>query len=276
MDKPSIDTKILKERLAEAKKLGAKGLSFTGGGEPTMHPDYFEIIEYTKKIGFDNGTVTNGSTITSKNVDMLINNLQWIRFSVSGGDTQSYKLVQGVDQFDKILKNIQLLSDKKSELNSNLNIGIRTLVTPENIDTLVDFSNMIKDLNIDYYQLAPDQFTSDKGEFWNSDKTQGIFKQVNEILNDNKIKLLTTTFMNTQESLDVPRTCYAHFFMIGFPPISIIGFGLRCVSSLIRVPKPPAKITAFITNSLKLVYFNILYRKFQNKILILEIFLHST
>src|SRR4030095_3459398 len=34
---------------------------------------------------------------------------------------------------------------------------------------------------------------------------------------------------------------------IGLPPISIIGFGLRCVSSPIRVPKPPARITTFIT-----------------------------
>ena len=31
----------------------------------------------------------------------------------------------------------------------------------------------------------------------------------------------------------------------GFSPISIIGFGLRCVSSEIRVPNPPARITTF-------------------------------
>src|SRR5580698_7926087 len=33
---------------------------------------------------------------------------------------------------------------------------------------------------------------------------------------------------------------------MGRPPISIIGFGLTPVSSLIRVPSPPANITAFI------------------------------
>ncbi len=32
---------------------------------------------------------------------------------------------------------------------------------------------------------------------------------------------------------------------IGMPPISIKGLGLTNVSSLIRVPNPPAKITAF-------------------------------
>ena len=32
---------------------------------------------------------------------------------------------------------------------------------------------------------------------------------------------------------------------IGFPPISIIGFGMRCVSSPMRTPSPPQKITTF-------------------------------
>ncbi|MNQ62532.1 hypothetical protein D3C85_768810 [compost metagenome] len=37
---------------------------------------------------------------------------------------------------------------------------------------------------------------------------------------------------------------------IGLPPISIIGLGLRWDSSLIRVPRPPARMTAFIASPL--------------------------
>src|SRR5256885_886111 len=44
--------------------------------------------------------------------------------------------------------------------------------------------------------------------------------------------------------------CAEYIFMmchrIGLPPISIMGFGLRCVSSEMRVPSPPTRITAFI------------------------------
>jgi hypothetical protein len=38
---------------------------------------------------------------------------------------------------------------------------------------------------------------------------------------------------------------------IGWPPISIIGFGRSDVSSLILVPNPPASSTAFICNNLR-------------------------
>ena len=213
-DKPSLETEIIKSKLKEAKQLGTKAISFTGGGEPTIHKDYEKILIYAKEIGFDVGTITNGSAITSRNVDTLIDNLQWIRISMAGGDRESYQKVQGVDQFDLIVKNVKLLSNRNKEKNGNLNIGIRTLVTPENIHTLENFAQMIKDFKIDYYQLAPDQFSSDKAEFWNSPTSQKIFQNVKNILDSTEIKLLTTTYMTTQENLDYPRTCYAHFFML--------------------------------------------------------------
>ena len=213
-DKPSLHTEIIKKTLKEAKELGTKGISFTGGGESTIHKGYLEIIAYANKLGLDIGTITNGSTITERNVDTFLENLQWIRFSMAGGDRESYKKVQGVDQFELIMKNLKLLSKRKEELKSDLNIGIRTLVTPDNVNTLEEFAKKIKSLNINYFQLAPNEYTTDKGEFWNSKNTQQIFKNIKEILVINGINLLTTTFMKSQENLDYPQTCHAHFFMI--------------------------------------------------------------
>jgi hypothetical protein len=44
--------------------------------------------------------------------------------------------------------------------------------------------------------------------------------------------------------------CAAYIFItcqrIGFPPISTIGFGRDEVSSLMRVPRPPARMTHFM------------------------------
>jgi hypothetical protein len=45
----------------------------------------------------------------------------------------------------------------------------------------------------------------------------------------------------------MPRAkyCFMMCQRIGLPPVSIIGFGLRCDSSLMHAPGPPAKIIAF-------------------------------
>ncbi|MCV0373523.1 MAG: radical SAM protein [Nitrosarchaeum sp.] len=213
VNKDSLDTATIKNALTDAKILGTKGISLTGGGEPMMHKDYEEILKYAKQIGFDVGTITNGSAINERNVSTMLENLQFIRISMAGGDRDSYSKVQGVDQFDRVVQNIRLLSDKKVELGSKTKIGIRTLVTPQNIHTLDNFAEIIKDLNIDHYQLAPDMYTDDKGSFWNDPKTQNVFKKVKHTIEPKGIKLLTTTFMAAQENLDFPSTCYAHFFM---------------------------------------------------------------
>ena len=46
---------------------------------------------------------------------------------------------------------------------------------------------------------------------------------------------------------------------IGFSPISIIGFGFKWLSSLIRVPNPPANITTFIALLLLSIVFIEIY-----------------
>ena len=213
VNKDSLDTMVIKKTLQNARDLGTKGISFTGGGEPMIHKDYEEIVKYTKSLGLDVGTITNGSAITDRNINTIMENLQYIRISMAGGDRESYSNVQGVDQFELVMKNIRLLSKSKKQLKSNIKIGIRTLVTPQNIKTLENFANLIKDLEIDHYQIAPDMYTDDKGVFWNSSENQDIFNKVRKIIEPNGIKLLTTTFMAAQENIDVPKTCYAHFFM---------------------------------------------------------------
>ena len=46
---------------------------------------------------------------------------------------------------------------------------------------------------------------------------------------------------------------------MGFPPISTIGLGLMTVSSLRRVPNPPASITTFVSTTWNTIGLSKLY-----------------
>jgi GTP 3',8-cyclase len=202
-----LDINLLKERITEAAKLGVKGVSFSGGGEPLAHSGFSEILEHTRRQNIDCGLITNGS-LMSRRIESLANNLQWVRVSMAGGDRASYSSVQGLDHFDLVLENVALLRKESKELN----IGIRVLVTQNNLSSVLALSKLLVELNVNYLQLAPDQYTEDNGEFWGSQNTREVFSNVEEVLNSSNIKLLTTTFLKTQEKLHYPRTCYAHFF----------------------------------------------------------------
>ncbi len=211
VDKSTLKYEVLTQRIEELAKLGCKGISFTGGGEPTLHPKFKDILIHTNKLNIDCGLITNGSVI-HRFAEELVQNLKWIRISLAGGDKESYKKVQGVDQFERIIRNIKILSEKKVDLNSNLNIGVRVLVTPDNINCIENLANLLKDSAINYIQFAPDMFTKDEGRFWNSEETQKIFKNTNEILSKNNILQLTAGYLKHQDNLDYVKTCYAHFF----------------------------------------------------------------
>ena len=56
----------------EFKTFDFPKIVYAGLGEPLLHPDFIEIIEYTKKLGFIVEIVTNGYLLTHDIVDKRI------------------------------------------------------------------------------------------------------------------------------------------------------------------------------------------------------------
>jgi MoaA/NifB/PqqE/SkfB family radical SAM enzyme len=76
-------------------------LRLTGGGEPTLHPQMFDLIEYAKSIGARVWLNTNGTLLgphtprTKKNLERLIEcGVDLIEFSVDAGDPETYNVVR--------------------------------------------------------------------------------------------------------------------------------------------------------------------------------------
>ena len=86
-----------------------------------------------KEKGLDCGLITNGSAITKQHCVEIIDNLNWIRISVSGGDANSYNKVQGKDHLDRVIENISMISKEKTKRESAMKLGIRMLVNEENL-----------------------------------------------------------------------------------------------------------------------------------------------
>lgn len=64
-------TKDIIYKLVESlKELGAKEIKISGG-EPMLHPDFFDILRFIKKCGLKVNLVTNGTKINSNNAMLL-------------------------------------------------------------------------------------------------------------------------------------------------------------------------------------------------------------
>ena len=232
-DKSVIKTDILIKALNDSYQLGAKAISFTGGGEPTMHKDFAKITRACREIGFDLGLITNGSLIRKDIRQAIVEDFQWIRISLGGPTEKSYEQIQGKNDFKKVLHNI--LGLKSSSKDKSLNVGLKIMLTPENIKHFPDctselIDNGINSESVDYVQLVPDQFTNDGGEFVRSNLVKIACSQLQEGLDKLGIPLLGSYFSvdNDYRDLDKSKTCFAHFFQL---VITAEGFVTFCKNS---------------------------------------------
>ncbi len=229
-DSSVIDSEVLLERLAEAYSLGSRSISFTGGGEPTMHPKFSEISERTKKLGFDLGLITNGALLQKSRLEAIAEFFKWVRISLGGVNETIYRNIQGKNDFRKVLDNIFDLKER-SNLTRNLDLGIKIMLTQENIDASDELTKNLKKSrltsnHINYIQFVPDQYTNDGGKFVNSsyvsEKLELLRKQLGKI----RIPLYESLYSvdNAQRDLGFSNKCFAHYYQLVITATGLITF----------------------------------------------------
>ena len=120
---------------------------------------------------------------------------------MSGGDKDSYFKVQGKDHFELVCKNLKMIAGVKEKLNSKTKIGIRMLITKENVHTLYNLANIIEKIKgINYLQIAPDHDNDDGGQFWHGDLVKNEKEKSEKILKEKNIDFITSGFeiLNTK------------------------------------------------------------------------------
>lgn len=109
-DKASINLKVLKKILEEAKTLGYDTIALTGG-EVCLHPKFYEMIDLIVKMGFNFTVVSNAMTYKKYIPLLKTNRLKIITFSLDG-KKETHDLWRGEGSYDKVIEAIKYFSNK--------------------------------------------------------------------------------------------------------------------------------------------------------------------
>lgn len=120
-----------REIIDDCAALGVRGLQFTGGGEPTMHPDHLEMFTRAQRHGISTALVTNGVNLDPTHP--AVRAMSWVRVSVDSGTAQTYASTRGVSEkhWHKAWENISALAESCS---GTVSVGF--VVTPQNFREL--------------------------------------------------------------------------------------------------------------------------------------------
>lgn len=134
----------LKKVLDEGSLNGLQSVVFTGG-EPTMHRQFIDFIEYAASKGFpDISIITNGSLLTEKIIDAILDNgITRINISFDSISEGTYKKVRGVDDYSNVIKNINRLLEKRALRQSVLPLlSLSFVLAEDNASELDGFIDM--------------------------------------------------------------------------------------------------------------------------------------
>ena len=155
---------VLVRLFKDAPGLGVKSLTLTGDGEPTLNPAVYEAIEVGKSNDLDIGFATNGISLNSSKLKILLSSCTWLRFNLSAVDEEGYKDLHGVPQWELVQENIIRAVElrRKLGLEGKCTLGLQMVLIPECLDQIIPEAHFAVRHGLDYFVIK--QFSDPKCE----------------------------------------------------------------------------------------------------------------
>ena len=127
----SLDFKVFANFIKKSVDEGLEEVGLYSTGEPFMTKDLHNYIASAKELGIKRVYITtNGALATFDKVIKCINaGLDSIKFSINAGTRETYKIIHGYDDFDKVIKNIDDIYNYKLKYKINLTLFASFVVT---------------------------------------------------------------------------------------------------------------------------------------------------
>lgn len=149
--------KLSREKLMETidnfYEMGVKSVTFSGGGEPLLHPNIVEAITKVYNYGMKYAIITHGQFLDGKRAEIL-RHANWVRVSIDASDAKSLAEFRRIPEnsFDRInnnIKNFVKIKDKACEL------GINYVVHKDNADQVYKSIKHYKELGVNHVKITP-------------------------------------------------------------------------------------------------------------------------
>jgi MoaA/NifB/PqqE/SkfB family radical SAM enzyme len=127
-----IDVKIFKKLIDEISTYPITFLRLVGRGEPTLHPDLAEIMEYLKNKQIKVELSTNGNLFNNFSYEEILSwNIDILDISVDGIDKDTYNEIRKNGDYECLKKNIGNFYNIRNKLNRHSPIiTIRNVIFP--------------------------------------------------------------------------------------------------------------------------------------------------
>jgi MoaA/NifB/PqqE/SkfB family radical SAM enzyme len=142
----------LAERIvADLAGAGVKSVTWTGGGEPTLHPSFDRIVAAAAAEGLQQGLYTHGGHIGPERAALLKRTHIWVYVSLDEATAAAYQRSKGVDRFAAACAGVRVLVAAEGPAT----VGVGFLLHERNCDEIPSMVALGRALGADYVQFRP-------------------------------------------------------------------------------------------------------------------------
>lgn len=136
----------LAEELAD---FGVESISFSGG-EPLLHPDFFQIAQRVYELGLSIQVATNGTLVTPEIARRLNELAAAVQVSLDGSKPEIHDYMRpGHHAFDRAIRGIEALVAAGHE------VMIGTVLSTINKDDILNIIALAESLGVKHFRLIP-------------------------------------------------------------------------------------------------------------------------
>lgn len=140
------------------RKVGSASLAFTGG-EPLLHPSFFELARFAKDKGLVTQVTTNGWLVKNNLERFFAAGLDSVSISLDGATAATHDRIRQVPgSFDRAIEAIQVLVAEKKRRGVQMNINISSTFSDTNFGEALGLVALAEDLGVDYIGFMPVNF----------------------------------------------------------------------------------------------------------------------
>lgn len=136
--KTTVGTDLALRFLADAHALGARRLGVFGTGESFLVKNLAGYIRHAKALGYDYSYIkTNGALCTPERLEPVLDaGLDSLRVSIHAGTRETYREIQGRDDFDAVLRNLRSAHDYRERKRLPVEIAVSFVATAKGFPEL--------------------------------------------------------------------------------------------------------------------------------------------
>jgi len=138
----------IKEIIDYMENKGIVCLDFSGG-EPLLHNNFREIIEYAYKKGMNISVASNGYLLNDEIIELFNEKEVSLRISYDGHNEAVYSLIRGKNKYEIVEKNI------KKAIENNVTTNLVTVLHKDNIQYFNEILKKVKSLKVNKLRLMP-------------------------------------------------------------------------------------------------------------------------